>query len=163
MKFSIVYSSETGNTKLLADYIKNMLPEKDCVYFGTADSKALEADMIYAGFWTDKGTCDDEFKNFLSKINNQSLFLFGTAGFGGSKEYFEKILSAVKDNLGENCKLEGEYMCQGKMPISVRKRYEAMQDSPQKQMMISNFDRALTHPDNNDLESLKSAVLSCKS
>lgn len=162
MKYSIVYSSKTGNTKLLADYIYKILPEKDCIYLGVPDNKAFEADVIFAGFWTDKGTCDDNFKDFISKIDKQSLFLFGTAGFGGSKEYFEKILSAVKENLNPNCKLAGEFMCQGKMPISVRKRYESMQDSPQKQMMISNFDRALTHPDNTDLENLKNAVLSCE-
>ena len=49
-------------------------------------------------------------------------------------------------------------MCQGKMPQSVRKRYEAMQEKdPQDskiQMMIDNFDRAASHPDKADLNRL---------
>lgn len=162
VKYSIVYSSRTGNTKFLAEYIRNILPEDDCVYFGEPNEKALDADMIYAGFWTDKGTCDEKFKEFLCEINGQSLFLFGTAGFGGSKEYFDKILSAVKENIGDNCKLSGEFMCQGKMPMAVRQRYEAMADSPQKRMMIENFDEALSHPDDDDFEHLKAAVLENK-
>ena len=49
-------------------------------------------------------------------------------------------------------------MCQGKMPDSVRRRYEQMEDSPRRQVMLDNFDRALAHPSGEDLEELKSAV-----
>ena len=53
-------------------------------------------------------------------------------------------------------------MCQGKMPQSVRKRYEAMQEkNPQDEkvkMMIENYDRAQTHPDEEDLIHLREAV-----
>lgn len=39
-------------------------------------------------------------------------------------------------------------MCQGKMPMSVRQRYEQMaQKQPEKFIpMIENFDQALSHP-----------------
>lgn len=50
-------------------------------------------------------------------------------------------------------------MCQGKMPQSVKKRYEAMQEkAPQDdkiKMMIDNFDRAASHPDEADLIRLR--------
>ena len=52
----------------------------------------------------------------------------------------------------------GTYMCQGKMPQVVRDRYEAMEDSPRRTMMLENFDRALSHPDQQDLDGLKQAV-----
>ena len=54
MSYSIVYSSRTGNTALLAQTIRDTLPASDCVYFGAPDAKALAADTIYAGFWTSK-------------------------------------------------------------------------------------------------------------
>jgi len=50
-------------------------------------------------------------------------------------------------------------MCQGKMPASVRKRYEAMEDTAQKHILIANFDAAESHPDSNDLANLEAAVL----
>lgn len=158
MSYSIVYSSRTGNTALLAEEIKNALPEEECVYFGEPNSKALEADMIYVGFWTDKGTCDEQISQFLGGLTNQQVFLFGTAGFGGSSEYFEQILSRVKENLPSTVSVINTYMCQGKMPQGVRTRYEAMEDSPQRKVMLDNFDRALSHPDENDLAKLREAV-----
>ena len=53
-------------------------------------------------------------------------------------------------------------MCQGKMPFSVRKRYEAMlEQNPEDERvkgMIRNFDSALSHPDEADLGRLGDAV-----
>lgn len=159
MKYSIVYSSKTGNTKALAEHIKSALPDEECIYFGEPSEKALYADMIFAGFWTDKGTCDDGFKDFLHSVNSKKIFLFGTAGFGGSQEYFDKILSAVKGNISESCETAGEFMCQGKMPPTVRKRYEAMEETAQKHILIANFDAAASHPDSNDFANLEAAAV----
>lgn len=36
-KYSIVYSSLTGNTKVLADAIHEALPQDECEYFGVSD------------------------------------------------------------------------------------------------------------------------------
>lgn len=55
MSYAIVFSSQTGNTKLLAEALKNSLPQEECLYIGTPDPKALNADTLYVGFWTDKG------------------------------------------------------------------------------------------------------------
>ncbi len=158
MSYSIVYSSRTGNTALLAQTIRDTLPASDCVYFGAPDAKALAADTIYAGFWTDKGTCDEQIAQFLQSLSGQKVFLFGTAGFGGAPAYFEQILNRVRENLPETTELIGSYMCQGKMPAAVRARYEAMEDNPRRAAMIENFDRALSHPDAQDLDALANAV-----
>lgn len=157
MSYSIVYSSKTGNTGLLAQTLRDCLGE-GCLYFGPPNSQALSAKRIYVGFWTDKGTCDSQTAAFLATLTNQEVFLFGTAGFGGDAAYFGKILSMVRAELPEGVKVVGEYMCQGKMPDSVRRRYEQMEDSPRRQVMLDNFDRALAHPSAEDLEELKSAV-----
>ena len=55
MKFSILFSSHTGNTRQLAETLKNTLPDSECIYYGLPDQQALEADLICIGFWTDKG------------------------------------------------------------------------------------------------------------
>ena len=54
MSYAIVYSSKTGNTKLLADTLHDCLPQEGCDYFGFPDPAAMEADTLYVGFWTDK-------------------------------------------------------------------------------------------------------------
>ena len=163
MKYSIVFSSRTGNTRQLAEQIRSALGLEHLVYYGTADDKALEADRIYVGFWTDKGCCDEDTARFLAKLEDKEVFLFGTAGFGGMASYFEKILDRTQEKMNKSCRLMGSYMCQGKMPMSVRERYMKMKEAdkpiPNLDMLIANFDAALSHPDEADLEGAKKAVL----
>ena len=105
MKCAIVYSSKTGNTRELAEVLRSCIPQEDLLYFGKPDESALRAERICAGFWTDKGSCDEETAKFLEKIQNREVFLFGTAGFGGSDEYFDRILVSVKEKLGSGCRV----------------------------------------------------------
>lgn len=158
MSYAIVYSSHTGNTALLAQTIRETLPQEDCVYFGAPDPSALTAETVYVGFWTDKGTCDASIAQFLQSLTNQKVFLFGTAGFGGAAAYFEQILNRVKENLEDSTELIGTYMCQGKMPQPVRTRYEQMEEGPRRTAMLENFDQALSHPNAEDLANLGTAV-----
>lgn len=162
MSYAIIFSSQTGNTKLLADTLHDDLPQENCCYFGTPDPAAMEADTLYVGFWTDKGTADSVTSDFLRQVHGKQVFLFGTAGFGGSEEYFNKILKAVRKSLNSSNTVIGSFMCQGKMPLSVRQRYENMKKQPlhmpNLDALIENFDKALSHPDAEDLEHLKQAV-----
>ena len=57
-RYSIIYSSKTGNTKKLAEKIREVLPEENCDYFGTEGAKALSSDILYIGFWTDIGNAE---------------------------------------------------------------------------------------------------------
>ena len=157
--FSIIFSSLTGNTKKLADTIHEMLPHDKCDYFGENDSRVPQSDLLYIGFWTDKGNADHKTLELLAKLKNKKIFLFGTAGFGGSDVYFKKILEQVRQSIDSSNVVIGEYMCQGKMPLSVRERYIKMKESPEHpaklDKLIKNFDCALSHPDGEDLERLK--------
>ena len=114
------------------------------------------------GFWTDKGDCSEELGHFLERLHGRRVFLFGTAGFGGAQSYFDQILERVKGHLSADNEVVGTYMCQGKMPQSVRKRYEGMlEQNPGDERikgMIENFDRAVQHPDEADLNLLGEAV-----
>ena len=63
------------------------------------NAKNLEpVNLLCIGFWCDKGDCDDQMKQYLSTLRNQNVFLFGTAVFGKSKEYFEMILKNVQNH-----------------------------------------------------------------
>lgn len=158
MSYAIVYSSRTGNTAMLAQAVREALPQEDCRYFGAPAPQALAADTVYVGFWTDKGTCDEPTARFLQSLTDQKVFLFGTAGFGGAPAYFQQILDRVKANLAPGVQVTGTYMCQGKMPPAVRDRYAAMEENPRRTAMLENFDQALSHPDQEDLARLQAAV-----
>lgn len=159
MKYAIVYASKTGNTKVLANTIQACLPTDCLVYHGEASEDAKQADMIFVGFWTDKGTCDEATQKLLKTLHNKQVFLFGTAGFGGDVSYFIQIIDRVKQHVSEDNTLLGSYMCQGKMPQVVRDRYVTMaKDNPKMNGMIENFDKALSHPDNEDITLLQEAI-----
>ena len=156
MRYSIVYSSNTGNTRQLAEAIEQQLPTGDLLYCGAPDTAALQADVLFVGFWTDKGSCDAKVAELLKQAEGKTVYLFGTAGFGQSQQYFDQILARVRENLPAGAVYGGGYMCQGRMPQAVRSRYEAMQakepENTRYKMLIENFDEALAHPDTNDLE-----------
>lgn len=162
-EYSIVYSSRTGNTKKLAATIYKVLPPDNCLYYGTVDNvKDKLSKMIYIGFWTEKGNADSLTIEFLKKLKNKKIFLFGTAGYGGSEDYFRNIINNVKKNIDSSNILIGAFMCQGKMPLAVKERYENMakqnNSSVDIDKLIRNFDAALSHPDEEDLERLKATL-----
>ena len=114
MKSAIVYKSVGGNTKLLADIIAQQLHIKAQSLITSVDVEDVE--LVYVGFWTDKGECDEDVKRFLKGLHHQKIFLFGTAGFGGDKSYFQGILTRVQTYIDDTNEIVGTYMCQGKMP-----------------------------------------------
>ena len=140
----------------MAEAIYEVLPKDKCDYFGETGSQVPGSDLLYIGFWTDKGNADKKTLELLSKLKGKKIFLFGTAGFGASAAYFEKVLGQVRQSVAPGNVVIGEYMCQGKMPQSVRERYIKMKENPEHpanlDLLIKNFDCALSHPDTDDLE-----------
>ena len=169
MKYAVIYESATGNTKLLAEAVRTELGVEKCVCFAAVseieenmEEKIKEANVFFLGFWTDKGDCSEKMGKYMETLCGRKVFLFGTAGFGGAEAYFAQILSRVSAHLGEGSMIAGSYMCQGRMPESVRRRYESMLEKnpgdEKIQAMIENFDRALAHPDEKDTERLRQKV-----
>ena len=161
MNYAIVYSSRTGNTQKLAEVIRKQLDSEDCVYYGSikdARYDIIKADRIYVGFWTNQGKCDDVSEKFIKSLRNHEIFLFGTAGFGESEEYFKNIINNIKKIVPSDVKVVDSFICQGSMPMSVREKYEKLRNSPAPvpnlEMLIKNFDNALGHPNAIDIQNL---------
>ena len=97
-------------------------------------------------------------------MRNKKIFLFGTAGFGVDEAYYRRILTNVKQSIDSSNTVIGEYMCQGKMPMAVRDHYVKLKEQPEYpanlDVLIENFERALSHPDKDDLDKLRNIVLS---
>lgn len=157
-KIAIIYKSLTGNTKLLAEAVRAELKDEEIVCFGEPQ-ESVEADLYIVGSWTDKGVCDEKIAGFLQTLRNKEIAYFGTAGFGGSEEYYERIYSRVRALMDESNTAAGYFMCQGRMPESVRSRYEKLlkeqPDDPKILGSLDNFDRALSHPDESDLAAVR--------
>lgn len=150
MKTSIVFSSTTGNTQKLAETIQGKI---NADYCGKIEDSALESDMLYVGFWTKGFSCDDATAEFLKKLKNKKVFLFGTAGYDNTPEYFEKVLTAAKTNLDSSNELVGEFMSMGKVSAPKQKAIKDM-DEAKYNGMKAKLDEAESHPSQSDLDSL---------
>lgn len=155
MKNAIVFSSTTGNTERLANAIKEKL--SDVAYFGKPSDEALEADVLYVGSWAIGYSCTEDIKEFLSKLNGKKVFLFVTAGYGSTDEFYAPIMEAVKSNLNDSNEIIGEFICQGK--VSAPKRTAMEQGNPEKYAgMKPELDKAESHPDAQDLTNLQNKL-----
>lgn len=159
MNYSIVFSSITGNTAAVAEKLRELLPTDQCTYFGEPGEEAVAADVIFAGFWTDKGSCDDKTRLFLKQLDKKTVILFGTAGFGSDEEYFSRVLKDAEQNIPVSNTVLPGFMCQGKMRPQVKERYEKMlEENPEDahiRMLLDNFECASSHPDEGDFAKLE--------
>ena len=128
----------------------------------TLATQASEADVVFAGFWCDKGSCSPAVQHFLQGLAGKRVFLFGTCGFGESDEYFEQILDRVRAYLPADAQYIGGAMCQGKMGMGVKRRYEGMlekdPENAQARMLIDNWNKAQSHPNEDDVSRIAAAA-----
>ena len=161
MKCLVVVNSKGGNTRMVANALVDALEKAGSEAVFVDDPAAVDrasvdtAEVVLAGFWTDKGDCAPEMATFLERLSGKRVFLFGP-------EYFERILGNVQKHLPADAEILGTAMCQGKMGGGVRKRYEAMlAENPgdaRIQAMIDNFDAALAHPTEEDVARITAAA-----
>ena len=100
MKIAIVYASETGNTAQIAQAIREGCQGHEIVAFGPLPRDVGEAELIFVGSWTDKGTCAPAVKEFLQGLHGKRVALFGTAGFGLSEMYFASLSDRFRAEIG---------------------------------------------------------------
>lgn len=128
----------------------------------TLATQASEADVVFVGFWCDKGSCSPAVQHFLQGLAGKRVFLFGTCGFGESDEYFAQILDRVRTYLPADAQYIGGAMCQGKMGMGVKRRYEGMleknPENAQARMLIDNWNKAQSHPNEDDVLRIAAAA-----
>lgn len=163
MKSIIIYDSLTGNTEELAEVIKEEL--KDAYYEKISDkliTEVPEGDIYYVGTPIIKGMCTERIKCLLEKLENKKVFLFATAGFGESKEYFDNLEKRIENIIPKSTKIIGTFFCQGKMKDQVKDKYiQLIREHPEDkklQISLQNFEQAKKHPDDSDKENLRKQI-----
>ena len=156
MRIAIVFSSATGNTAQVAQALREACAGHETVAYGQPPQNVDRAELVFAGSWTDKGSCTAEMKAFLQDLHGKRVALFGTAGFGISELYFASLAERFKGEVPQGNQVVSTFFCTGKMPAAVRERYETqLKEKPgdgKLESMLRAFDLALSHPDKADLE-----------
>ena len=154
MTYSIVYSSVTGNTEQLAQAIQQAV---GATYCGKPSDEALAADTIFIGFWSTRSSCGADIQAFMKQLSGKKVFLFGTAGFGDTKEFYEKILESAQTHLPASNELIGSYMCLGK--VTDKMQTHIKEGAPELYAEIKEvLAEAAHHPNQADLDELVASV-----
>ena len=161
-RIAIVCESLTGNTAMLAEALRTHLVDDAAAMTVPAKADPDSFDILFIGSWTDKGDCAAATAEFLAKLHKKKVFIFGTCGFGGSDAYYETVYRRFADHLDPDNHIIGHFICQGKMPESVLRRYEAMKAANPEcnrwDECIRNYNCALNHPNGDDMQALCDAA-----
>ncbi|MCC0635070.1 MULTISPECIES: flavodoxin family protein BilS [unclassified Clostridioides] len=159
MKSLILYSSLTGNTKKIAQSIYDaMQGEKEIKNISEVTDNNVDYekyDIIFLGYWVDKGICDKNSKLVFENIHNKKLALFGTMGANTKGNYGINIMDKVKDVFSKDNEIVGSFICQGKIAEGLKVKYEEMlklhPENEHIREQLKGHEESQSHPDEQDV------------
>ena len=125
MKTFIIYSSQTGNTKLVCEkafeFLKN---EKNIVPIEEIETINLdEYDNIIIGTWIDKATADAKAKKFINSLVDKKLYFIGTLAASLSSDHAKKCFN----NLSKLCSKKNNFidgvLARGKVSDDLKEKF----------------------------------------
>lgn len=150
MKTLVVYSSLTGNTKMIAESIAEAIP--GCDLKAVEELPAADAyDIVFTGFWVDRGHADDKMLAYMETVRNKKVAPFFTLGAWPDSDHADHVFEDTKGRL-ENNKILSHYRCQGKVDPKLLERMKTMTNNPHPSSpeREARLKEAAKHPDVND-------------
>lgn len=162
MKIAIIYSSLTGNTKMVAEAIAAVLPGSK-LYSVDEQIDLTEYDCVAVGFWVDRGTADAKAADYLKQLHNKEVALFATLGADPKSEHAKQSLENAAALLADSNKLLGTFICQGKVDpkliAKMAKMFPAGHPHGVNEERRARHAAASTHPDTADLKAAQEKFL----
>lgn len=155
MRSLVVYSSQTGNTKKLAEAVYEALSGEKEIYPITDAPVPDNYDFIAVGFWLQAGKPDPKTSEYLPKINSgQRLFLYATHGAAAGSNHAKTAMEHAK-SLAPSADITGTFSCQGEVNPKVLEKVSAKPEPP---VWLKDAPAAAGHPDDADIEDLKKVL-----
>ncbi|MDY0391712.1 MAG: flavodoxin family protein [Desulfobulbus oligotrophicus] len=153
MKTLIVYSSRTGNTRMIAEAVHSVAPA-DAELFVVADAPdPADYDLLALGFWVDKGEPDRAMTDYMGRVQGKSVALFGTLGAWPDSDHARESMQKAVDRV-PGSKVLGTFICQGKIDPKVLAAMAKMPEAAKHHAMTAErkarIAEAAKHPDEND-------------
>ena len=151
MKAIVVYSSQTDNTRKVAEAIAE---ELGCSTASVAEADVAEYDLVAVGFWYKAAQPDPASQELLAQLAGKKVFLFGTHGAAVGSPPAEKGLAAAKE-LAKGAEVVGTFSRPGE--VDAKFLEVAAKKDPQPPWLAA-APAAKGHPDADDLAAAKAAV-----
>jgi flavodoxin len=163
----IVYSSKTGNTRRLAEGIRQGLVEAGGheLRFSAVEENPdpAGAAWVLVGFWAERGNADQKALEYLKTLEGRRVGLFGTLGAYPDSKHAEDIRQKARALAAEKNTVLGCFLCQGKIDPALTERFKSLPADDPHAMTGERMKRhieAAKHPDENDIRAGVSACLS---
>ncbi|MEN8691626.1 MAG: flavodoxin family protein [Desulfobacterales bacterium] len=151
MKTLVVYSSQSGNTRKLADAVFAAIDAEKEIYPVDEAPDPSGYNPVAVGFWFKAGKPDPLSLEFLSKIKGQNLFFFATHGAAAGSAHAEDAMSHARSLVPE-AKVLGTFSCQGEVNPEILERVSKKPEPP---VWLKDAPHAVGHPNRNDIQELK--------
>ncbi len=151
MDVLICYSSKTGNTRKIAEAIQQAVPYA-AIHPVESAPEPSRFDLVFMGFWVDKGTADPNAKNYMSSLKTQKVALFATLGAYPDSQHAQDSLDNAA-TLIPDCNIVARFICQGAIDPKLT---DWMRTLPAEHPHAPNEERiqrwadAASHPDAED-------------
>ena len=157
MKTLIVYSSQTGNTKKLADALAQMIAgEKTLRPISEAPDPA-GYDLVALGFWLQAGKPDPKAAEYLAGIGDKKIFLFATHGAAADSAHARNAMEIAK-SLAPSARIAGTFNCPGEVNSAHMEKVRKKDPPPP---WIDDAPAAVGHPDSGDIKRLAEEIRAC--
>lgn len=154
MKYAVIYQSESGNTKLLAEKIYQTIDNNNKVLYNLDQMEELpKADVYFIGFGVHNNLCGVDLLDLFEDLNEHEAkyALFATCGYLPNEQYKNTLMKNLEVWLPESGSMVDMFLCQGKVE---QERQDIMiSQTPDMETKIRKmFDIGSTHPDSEDLD-----------
>lgn len=153
MKSLIVYSSRTGNTRMIAEAIHSAMPAGTALIPVENAPDPAGYDFLALGFWVDKGGPDAAMAAYMDQLSGLKLGLFGTLGAWPDSDHAHKSMQRALNRVSGN-EVLGTFICQGKVDPKLIAAMSKMRNSPHpmNEERKARLEEAAKHPNEADCE-----------
>ena len=159
MRTLVVYSSRTGNTKMIAEAVAEAVGPCDIHPMESAPA-ADEYDFVAIGYWVDKGMPDEACQAYMKTVKGKKVGLFGTLGVDPSHDHARDCAAKGEAMMLENGSgntVLGTFLSQGKIdPAIIEAMRKMAQDvHPMTPERIARIEAAKSHPNAEDCQNAR--------
>ena len=159
-KWAVIYSSVTGNTKMIAEAIAEAAESADIFRVQDAPMDLSGYDIVALGYWLRLGQPDPLMLKYLPQVEGSKVVFFQTHGTEPTSEHAITSFARAGYHLGKGCEILGTFGCQGKInPVMLEKRKHAGPDDPHGGVKAQErWQKAASHPDVQDIMAARELV-----
>ena len=156
---AVIYSSRTGNTKKVAEYLAEALgaPCRSVKDAGDVPEDAA----LCVGTWIDRGTADAAAKKYIETLRGRRVVIYGTLGAEPDSEHCAKCIENIRALFDPSNEILGAILVQGAIDPMLIEMFKSMPKDNVHAFTAENAARyaaAASHPDAADCAQVAAAA-----